>query len=104
MKRISIDLSEPLEKILTLALALPSGRDNRAISDARLKDAVRRLYKAANGRTVDTPLGRIPIAPAVAPWLKAAPLAVRTRSELLTLAGGSRDSERSTGDLDIAES
>lgn len=87
MKRISIDLSEPLERVLAQALALPAGRDEGRISEARLKEAVRRLYDAANGRTVDTSLGPIPIAPAVAPWLKAVPLAVRTRTELLALAG-----------------
>jgi hypothetical protein len=93
VKRISIDLSEPLERVLTQALALPAGADNGAISEARLEQAVRALYAAANGRTVDTPLGRIPIAPAVAPWLKAAPLAIRTRSEVLTLAGLTGESE-----------
>lgn len=93
MKRISIDLSESLERVLTQALALPAGGDNGAISEARVEQAVRSLYAAANGRTVDTPLGRIPIAPAVAPWLKAAPLAIRTRGEFLTLAGLTGDSE-----------
>ena len=99
MKRISIDLSEPLERVLTQALALPKGSDDGRNSETRVKEAVRRLYDAANGRTVDTLLGRIPIAPAVAPWLKAAPLAVRTRSELLTLAGNGDD-----GDSELAES
>ena len=87
MKRISIDLTEPLERVLALALTLPAGPGDGGIGEARIKEAVRRLYDAANGRTVDTPLGRIPIAPAIAPWLKAAPLAVRTRHELLELAG-----------------
>ena len=91
MKRISIDLSEPLERVLTQALALPAGSGDGRNSEARVKEAVRRLYDAANGQTVDTLLGRIPIAPAVAPWLKEAPLAVRTRSELLTLAGNGDD-------------
>ena len=87
MKRISIDLSEPLERVLACALTLPTGGDEGRTSDTRTKEAVRRLYEAANGRTVGTPLGPIPIAPAVAPWLKEAPLALRTRAELLALAG-----------------
>ena len=93
MKRISIDLSESLERVLKRALALPSGGVAGEISDARMKEAVRRLYDATHGRTVETPLDRIPIAPAVAPWLKAVPLAIRTRSELLTLAGLIGESE-----------
>jgi len=104
VKRISIDLSEPLERVLTQALALPTSSDVGRISDARVKEAARRLYDAANGRTVDTPLGRIPIAPAVAPWLKAAPLAVRTRTELLTLAGMSSDRDGSAEASEVASS
>jgi hypothetical protein len=62
------------------------------------------LYTAANGRAVATPIGRIPIAPAVAPWLKAARLAVRTRREFLMLAGLSSDPDASRGDLEGGES
>ena len=87
VKRISIDLSEPFESVLKQALSLPAGGDDGRIGDAQMALALRSLYAAANGRTVATPIGRIPIAPAVAPWLKAAPLAVRTRRELLLLAG-----------------
>ena len=101
MKRISIDLSETLEKVLLLALALPSGG---GISDARVKEAMRLLYHGAHGRTVDTPLGRIPIAPAVAPWLKAAPLAVRSRGELLILAGLSDDGHGSVATSEVTPS
>jgi hypothetical protein len=97
VKRISINLSEPFESVLKQALSLPAGRDESGMSDARTALAMRSLDTAANGRTVDTPIGRIPIAPAVAPWLKAAPLAVRTRRELLMLAGSSSDSTTSTG-------
>ena len=103
MKRILIDLSEPLESVLTKALALPGGETGRH-SEARVKVAVRRLYDAAHGRAIDTPLGRIPIAPAVAPWLKAAPLAIRTRNELLTLAGLSSESNERTPDLEATGS
>ena len=87
MKRISIDLSLPLEKVLARALTLPSGGENGAISEVEVDDAVRRLFAAAHGRAVETSIGRISIAPAVAPWLKAEPLAIRTRGELLALAG-----------------
>jgi hypothetical protein len=104
VKRISIDLSEALERVLTQALALPAGSDDGQKSEARVKEAVRRLYDAANGRTVDTPLGPIPIAPAVAPWLKAAPLAVRTRSELLSLAGLSSERNGSGPTPELVES
>lgn len=89
---------------MTQALALPTSSDVGRISDARVTEAVRRLYDAANGRTVGTPLGRIPIAPAVAPWLKAEPLAVRTRSELLTLAGLSSDGNGSPGTSEVEPS
>ena len=91
MKSIPIDLSQPFERVLTQALALPTGGDNGRISEARVEHALRCLYAAANGRAVETPIGAIPIAPAVAPWLKAAPLAIGTRNELLTLAGLSSD-------------
>ena len=84
------------------ALALPAAHETE--SDTRVKEAVRRLYDAANGRTVGTPLGRIPIAPAVAPWLKAAPLAVRSRRELLTLAGLSADGNRTADTSEVAPS
>jgi hypothetical protein len=103
VKRISIDLSEPFESVLTQALSLP-GNDDGGMSDARMALAMRSLYTAANGRAVATPIGRIPIAPAVAPWLKAAPLAVRTRHELLMLAGLSSDSTASTGGFAVEES
>jgi hypothetical protein len=104
VKRISIDLSEPFEGVLKQALSLPDGGDDGRMSDAPMALALRSLYAAANGRAVATPIGLIPIAPAVAPWLKTAPLAVRTRRELLMLAGLSSDSKASTGDLAVEES
>jgi hypothetical protein len=104
VKRISIDLSEPFESVLKQALSLPGSGDDGRLSDARMALAVRSLYEAANGRAVATPIGRIPIAPAVAPWLKAAPLAVRTRHELLLLAGLSSDSNACTDDFAAGQS
>ena len=99
MKRISIDLSEPFESVLKQALTLPAGGDDGGASDAQMALAVRALYAAAHGRAVGTPIGSIPIAPAVAPWLKAAPLAVRTRRELLLLAGIRGDFDANTRDF-----
>ena len=104
MKRISIDLSESFGSVLKQALSLPPGGGDGRVSDARTALAMHSLYTAANGRAVATPIGRIPIAPAVAPWLKAAPLAVRTRRELLMLAGLSSDSKASTGESPVEES
>jgi hypothetical protein len=104
VKRISIDLSDPFENVLKQALSLPGGSDDGRIGDAQIALAMRSLYAAANGRAVATPIGHIPIAPAVAPWLKSAPLAVRTRYELLMLAGLSGDSNASTADFEAGES
>ncbi|PYJ10503.1 MAG: hypothetical protein DMF06_06140 [Verrucomicrobia bacterium] len=87
MKRIPIDLSLPLERVLTQALALPPGTHHARVGEAEVERAVRSLFVAAHGRSVETPIGRISIAPAIAPWLKEAPLPVRSRAELLTLAG-----------------
>jgi hypothetical protein len=97
VKRISIHLSEPFESVLKEALSLPAVGDDGRLGDAQLALALRSLYAAANGRAVATPIGSIPIAPAVAPWLKTAPLAVRTRRELLLLAGLNSDSNANTG-------
>lgn len=104
MKRISIDLSAPFESALKQALALPAGGDEGRISNAQTALAMRSLSAAANGRSVATPIGRIPIAPAVAPWLKEAPLTVRTRRELLLLAGLSSDSNANPGASNAEES
>jgi hypothetical protein len=104
VKRISIDLSEPFESTLKQALSLPAGGDNGEMSDAQMALAMRSLHTAANGRAVATAIGSIPIAPAVAPWLKAAPIAVRTRRELLTLAGLSSDSPSTTAHFALEES
>lgn len=103
MKRISIDLSEPFESVLGQALSLPAGGADGETGDAQMALAIRSLYAAANGRAVLTPIGSIPIAPAVAPWLKAAPLAVRTRRELLLLAGLSSDSNANTGGFETGK-
>ena len=66
MKEIEIDLSEAFEKVLEAVLALPS-RSVNADGDAwagenELRQAIRGLYEAANGRQVETEIGLIPIA------------------------------------------
>ena len=87
MIRIPIDLSEPFEKVLATALSLP--RANHTLpSDAAIKRAVRYLYEAANGRTVETHIGAVPIAPPVEPSLKAKPLCLKSAAELVTMVKG----------------
>ena len=75
-----IDLSKPYESGLATVLSLPAVRQNE--NDRKsLTKKFRSLYQAANGRFVSTPLGSIAIAPAVAPWLKNAPLFFATKEE-----------------------
>jgi hypothetical protein len=75
-----IDLSKPYEAGLAAVLSLPathqSGNEKK-----RLAKEFHRLYQAANGRFVSTTLGTIAIAPAVAPWLKDAPLFFATQEQ-----------------------
>ena len=81
----TIDLSDSFEAALSEALALPDG-DYHPISDESMAKALRGLFAAAHGRSVVTPIGAIPIAPAIVPSLKTAPLSLRSRAELLVLA------------------
>lgn len=79
-------MSEPYEKGLAAALSLR--RINRhGKADKRLMKEVRKafrsLYEAANGRQIWTVIGPITIGPAVAPWLKEAPLFFETDKDLL---------------------
>jgi hypothetical protein len=84
--RREIDLSEPYEKGLAAALSLRR-INHHGKADTRLtKDvtkAFRNLYEAANGRQIWTVIGPIAIGPAVAPWLKEAPLFFETKKDLL---------------------
>lgn len=97
MKRIEIQLSEPLEDFLTSVLRLPptlaemdglrlagatdqEGRQS-ARCDVEVTEALRSLYEAANGRQVETPIGFLPIAPPVAVFLKTKPYYVATQHE-----------------------
>ena len=99
MKRIEIDLSEPFEGFLATVLSLPKHgvHANGSSSEEEIKQATRCLYEAAHGRLVETSIGPIPIAPAVAAFLKAELFSVNTRGEFLRLAeakGGFRPSAR----------
>ena len=90
MELIEINLAEPFEKVLTRIGSLPCGGTNTtgngSAGDIELKQAIRELYEAANGRQVETPLGWIAIAPPVAAFLKARPFYVETRMDLLVEA------------------
>ncbi|HYJ04092.1 MAG TPA: hypothetical protein VEX43_03100 [Chthoniobacterales bacterium] len=90
MKLFEINLAEPFERVLTRVRSLPWDRacpaDNGAADDPELKQALRGLYEAANGRQVQTPLGWIAIAPPVAAFLKARPFYVETQMDLLVQA------------------
>lgn len=88
MKGIEIDLSKPFESFLATVLSLPK-RDvnaNGSSNEEEIRRATRCLYEAANGRLVETSIGAIPIAPAVAASLKAEPFSVNTHSQFLRLA------------------
>jgi hypothetical protein len=84
--RREIDLSEPYEKGLAAALSLRR-INHHGKADTRLTKEVtkafRNLYEAANGRQIWTVIGPIAIGPAVAPWLKEAPLFFETKKDLL---------------------
>ena len=75
-----IDLSSPYDIGLVAVLSLPALFHN-ANQDKKIAREFRLLYEAANGRQVMTALGPLGIAPAVAPWLKDAPLFFATREQ-----------------------
>jgi hypothetical protein len=85
MKPIAINLREPFETVLATVLQLPPGAGMALADDKQIIKAVRRLYEAAHGRSVQTPIGLIPIAPAIASSLAAEPFYVSSRAELLSL-------------------
>lgn len=90
MKNTRIDLSQPFEQILTRVLSLPRGHarasKNGTGEEADVKQVLRGLYEAANGRQVETILGLIQIAPPVAPFLKEEPFEVATQLDFLVEA------------------
>ncbi len=87
MRQVEINLSEPFEKVLGCILALPPGRrdivENGSGDDKELKQMIRELYEAANGRQVETRFGWIAIAPPVAEFLKARPYYIESQIDLL---------------------
>ena len=87
MRSLEIDLAEPFEKILATVLALPRGCGDAATdcstNQAELKQVVRGLYEAANGRHVETSMGLVAIAPPTFEFLKAKPFRVDTQTDLL---------------------
>jgi hypothetical protein len=89
MKEIEIDLAQPFEKVLEAVLALPNRNAPGARADCgekELRQAIRGLYEAANGRQVETGIGLIPIAPPIAPFLKATPFRTATLQDFLVAA------------------
>ena len=86
MKHIThIDLGHSFERVLAAVMNLPPGNSNSSnmVSNAGLKSLLRRLHEAANGRQVETSVGFIPIAPAVAAFLRARPFKVASRIDFL---------------------
>ena len=90
MKKIRIHLSLPFEEVLATVLSLPRAHASAA-SDAgpegeELKQVLRKLYEAANGRQVETALGLVSIAPPIASFLKEAPFEVGTQRDFVVEA------------------
>ena len=83
MKKTRIHLSQPFEHVLAAVLSLPRSRDhtvdNSRQGGAELRQLLRGLYEAANGRQVETTIGLVPIAPPVAAYLKKTPFEVETQ-------------------------
>jgi hypothetical protein len=90
MKKTRIHLSQPFEEILATVLSLPRalapGPAEAMAEEEGLKQVLRGLYEAANGRHVETAFGLVPIAPPVAPFLKEAPFDVATQLDFLVEA------------------
>lgn len=90
MKKTRIHLSQPFEEILATVLSLPRahapGPGEASAEEEGLKQVLRGLYEAANGRHVETAFGLVPIAPPVAPFLKEAPFEVTTQLDFLVEA------------------
>ena len=87
MRKIRIHLSQPFEEILAAVLSLPGAQDCfDHDANVELKQVLRELYEAANGRQVETALGFVPIAPAIAPFIKEAPFEVETQLDFFVEA------------------
>ena len=85
MKEIEIDLNQPFERVLATVLSLPGGTadSSNQVSNGELRNLVRGIYEAANGRQVQTALGLIPVAPPVAEFLKVKPFHAASRMDFL---------------------
>jgi hypothetical protein len=79
-----IDLTQPFEHILATALALPDGR--LPVLDKQIINAARAVYEMVHGRSVNTTVGLISIAPPVCPWAVVRHLKARSREDFLTAA------------------
>lgn len=90
MRGIQIDLAQSFEKVVATVLSLPTGCSNpggnRLVSDVELKEVIRGLHEAANGREVETKNGLDAIALPVAPFLKKKPFRVATQLDFLIAA------------------
>ena len=85
MKKIEIDLGAPFAEIVARAIALPDNGGSESTNDKQIVHALRRLYELAHGRSVETAIGLIPIAPPTASGLANARLSVGSRCELLAI-------------------
>jgi hypothetical protein len=85
MKRIAIDFNRPFEEVIATIRALPPGGIDLNLPDGhdQVNALLRGLYEAANGRQVETSIGRVSIAPPAAAFLKEKPFYVRTQIEFL---------------------
>ena len=90
MRTIEIDLAQPFEGFLETVLSLPAGFNNaggnRLENEVELKQAIRRVYEAANRRLVETKSGLVAIAPPIALFLKKKPFHVATQVDFLITA------------------
>lgn len=82
MKRI--DFNEPFEKTSAKVHSLPEGEG--VASHAEVEQTLHLLYVVAHGRSVETPIGRIPIAPPLDSFLRSKSWLLNTRVDLLLLA------------------
>src|SRR5690349_13942488 len=100
MQEIEINLREPFEDNLERALALPEDHDRAGTTEEQIATALRRIYELAYGRSVETTIGLVGIAPALIPALAETRLHMASRESLLAaildkLASLSSDADRS---------
>lgn len=90
MRSIQIDLAQPFEEVVATVLSMPAGCSdpggNRLVSDVELKQVIRGLHEAANGRQVETKSGFVAVAPPIAAFLKKMPFHVATQVDFLIAA------------------